>query len=263
MGYWEPGEFGDDVGDRGDRGDRGGAGAKLVARCASARPGRRTSRVAFAGDALDDDDPLLGFPPYVHRAPRRNSITPARQRAFISALAGSGIVTQAARAIGASLEALYKLRRLEGAEGFACAWDMAVERGLARLEDCALERAIAGEERPIVRGGEVVAVWRRYDTALLVFLLRQRRAERYNDGRFVTRTELRAAERAAKAARDAEGDDEPAAQARLLAKLDRIMAAAEAEAAAGVEAGVDAGDSGPDDGSNQSAGNGDVRRHGC
>ena len=168
----------------------------------------------------------MSFPPYVHRAARGNSITPARQRAFISALAGSGIVTQAARAIGVSLEALYKLRRLEGAEGFAAAWEMALERGLARLEDCALERAIAGEERPIVRGGEVVTTWRRYDTPLLVFLLRQRRPETYNDGRFVTRAELRAAKREARGAWDMTQamDDGSGAVASMLAKLDAMVA---------------------------------------
>lgn len=144
----------------------------------SVRPGRRTSRVAFA-QAVRDDDPLLNFAPYVHVAPRRNSITPDRQREFIAMLAATGIVTQAARAIGASLEALYKIRNREGAEGFAAAWDAAIERGFTRLEDCALERAIAGEERPVVWDGRVVATWKRYDTALLAFLLRTRRPEKY------------------------------------------------------------------------------------
>lgn len=88
-------------------------------------------------------------------------------------------MTQAARSIGASLEALYRLRGRAGAEGFAAAWEAAIDRGMARLEDCALERAIAGEERPVVRQGKVVTTWRRYDTALLIFLLRQRRRERY------------------------------------------------------------------------------------
>ena len=226
MGIWEPGAFG--VGE-----------AREAGRCKSARPGRRTARVAFSGDALDDDDPLLSFPPYVHRVPRRNSITPDRQRAFVSALAGSGIVTQAARSIGASLEALYKLRRLEGAEGFAAAWDLAVERGFARLEDCALERAIAGEERPIVRGGEVVAVWRRYDTALLVFLLRQRRAETYNDGRFVTKAALAEAKREARTAWAAGAEaDSAAVLAGAWAKLDAMRAESEARKAGGGDDGV-------------------------
>lgn len=149
-------------------------------RSASPRPSRRTSAAAFAGDPPDADDPLLGFAPYVHAAPRRNSITPDRQRAFIAALAASGIVTQAAREIGASLEALYRLRHRGGAEGFSAAWDMALDRGIARLEDCALERALLGEERPVVSMGQVVTTWRRYDTALIVFLLKQRRRERFD-----------------------------------------------------------------------------------
>ncbi|MCJ2184006.1 hypothetical protein MTR62_15075 [Novosphingobium sp. 1949] len=122
---------------------------------------------------------MLGFAPYRHKAPRRNSITPDRQRAFIAALAASGIVTQAARTIGASLEALYKLRHQPGAEGFSAAWDAAIDRGIARLEDCALERALSGEERPVVSQGQVVATYTRYDTALILFLLRHRRARRY------------------------------------------------------------------------------------
>lgn len=146
------------------------------------RPNRRTSASAFAGAALDADDPLLGFAPYIHAAPRRNSITPERQRAFIAALAASGIVTQAARSVGASLEALYRLRNRKGAEGFAAAWELALDRGIARLQDCALERAIQGEERPLLgRSGEVVAHWTRYDTGLITFLLRQRRDQRSGD----------------------------------------------------------------------------------
>ncbi|MGE3692945.1 MAG: hypothetical protein AB7F98_16345 [Novosphingobium sp.] len=148
--------------------------------CASPRPGRRTSRTAFADLPPDPDDPLLGFAPYEHKAPRRNSITPDRQRQFIATLAASGIVTQAAREIGASLEALYKLRHKPGAEEFSAAWELAIDRGIARLEDCALERAIAGEERVVLRQGEIVARWTRYDTQLLMFLLRQRRGKRWN-----------------------------------------------------------------------------------
>lgn len=158
----------------------GGGVARGVVHCDSVRPGRRTSRVAFRGEAPVEGDPLLGFAPYIHKQPRRNSITPDRQRAFIAALAASGIVTQAARAIGASLEALYKIRNAPGAEGFAAAWEEAVDRGMARLEDCALERAIEGEERFVIRHGEVVASWRRYDTPLLMFLLRNRRRGRYD-----------------------------------------------------------------------------------
>lgn len=163
-----------------DKGAWDAAPGRGAAYCDSVRPGRRTSRVAFRGEEPVEGDPLLGFAPYIHKQPRSNSITPDRQRTFIAALAASGIVTQAARVIGASLEALYKIRNMPGAEGFAAAWEAAVDRGMARLEDCALERAIAGEERFVVRGGDVVARWRRYDTPLLMFLLRNRRRDRYD-----------------------------------------------------------------------------------
>ncbi len=142
-------------------------------------PRQGTSRTAFAAEPPDDDDPLLGFEAYIHKAPRRNSITPERQRRFIATLAATGIVTQAARAIGASMEALYKLRHKPGAEGFAAAWEAAIDAGIARLEDCALERALLGEERPVVSAGKLVTTYTRYDTQLLLFLLRQRRGHRF------------------------------------------------------------------------------------
>jgi hypothetical protein len=148
--------------------------------CKSPRPSRRTSRTAFTAPPPAPKDPLLAFEPYVHTAPRRNSITPERQRAFIAGLAATGIVTQAARRIGASLEALYKLRHRPGAEGFSAAWDAAIERGIARLEDCAVELAIAGEELPIVSAGKLLGTYRKHNFGHIRFVLSQRRAARWN-----------------------------------------------------------------------------------
>lgn len=150
--------------------------------CKSPRPGRRTSRTAFQGEPPAPDDPLLSFAPVPHVAPRRNSITADRQRAFIAALAATGIVTQAAREIGASLEALYKLRNRPGAEGFRAAWEEAIDHGVARLEDCALARALEGEQRPIVSSGQLLGWYTRHDNGLVQFLLRQRRSSRYSAG---------------------------------------------------------------------------------
>ncbi len=117
--------------------------------CASPRPSRRTSRTAFRGLPPSPDDPLLGFAPVPHSRPRSNSITAPLQRAFIAQLAATGIVTQAALHIGKSLEALYKLRNRPGAEGFAAAWEAAVDLGVARLEDCALAAMLAEDSDPI------------------------------------------------------------------------------------------------------------------
>jgi len=142
-------------------------------------PSQATSYVTAPPSPVEASDPLLDFAPVPHVAPRRNSITPDRQRKFIAHLAATGIVRQAAKHIGASLEALYKLRNRPGAEGFRAAWDMAVDRGVSRLEDCALARAIEGEERLVVSAGKVLGTERRHNEALVMFFLRQRRADRY------------------------------------------------------------------------------------
>ena len=150
-----------------------GSSSRAIAR-------QRTSRVAApVAEPLQEGHPLLDFAPYLHKAPRANSITPTKQRRFVAELAASGIVTHAAIKIGASMEALYKLRHRKGAEDFAAAWDRAVDAGIARLEDCALERAIVGEERPVVSMGRVVASYTKHDTQLILFFLRNRRRKRY------------------------------------------------------------------------------------
>jgi hypothetical protein len=135
--------------------------------------------MAFRGEALDPDDPLLSFKPVPHKAPRRNSITPARQRAFIAQLAATGIVTEAARHIGASFEALYNLRSKAGAEEFRAAWDAAIDHAMARVEGAAVQRSIEGVERPIVSGGKLLGWYRVHNEALVMFMLRRRRPERY------------------------------------------------------------------------------------
>ncbi|MDE1467972.1 hypothetical protein [Aurantiacibacter sp. D1-12] len=195
-----------------------------------ALPAQATSYVtAPAAEPLAEDDPLLSFTPVPHVAPRKNSITADRQRKFIAHLAATGIVRQAARHIGASLEALYKLRLRPGAEEFHAAWEAAVDRGVSRLEDCALARAIAGEERMVVSSGKVLGTEVRHNEALVMFFLRQRRAERYGGSaalssvvpghplyeriREEVKAEIRAEERARR----------PEALASLNAKIDKMM----------------------------------------
>lgn len=140
---------------------------------------RKTSRQAtsevaweFEPAVIAEDDPLLAFAPYCHKQPRRNSITPDLQRAFVAHLAVTGIVKAAAVHIGRSLEALYKLRAKPGAEGFAAAWDEALGWGVLRVEDCAIERALAeGYSNPRTN-------------SMLAFIIRHRHA-RYVDAREV------------------------------------------------------------------------------
>ena len=137
-----------------------------------AQPWNATSAAAWWGEVPAEDDPLLAFAPYVHKAPKRTSITPDLQRAFVAVLAATGIVSQAARSIGKSMEALYALRKKPGAQGFAAAWDEAARWGIDRIEDCALERVLNGIESALPPG--------RGD-ALLIQLLRTRTGFRVDE----------------------------------------------------------------------------------
>jgi len=47
-------------------------------------PSQATSYMTAPPAPPAEDDPLLAFTPVPHVAPRRNSITPGRQRAFIA-----------------------------------------------------------------------------------------------------------------------------------------------------------------------------------
>ena len=153
--------------------------AKPPATCTRKNVRQAHSAVAWVGEEPGEDDPLLAFAPFLHKAPRSNSITPDRQRRFVAALAATGIVGKAARSIGKSTEALYRLKHLPGAEGFSAAWDAAVKRGLQRIDDCAIERALTGTRTPIVSGGEILGWWDKPDNTLLRFLLQHRLPQHY------------------------------------------------------------------------------------
>ena len=64
-------------------------------------------------------------------------------------------------------------------EGFAEAWDEALEVGIQFLEDEAVRRAAEGVEKPIFYQGEQVASVTEYSDNLLKFLLEGRRATIY------------------------------------------------------------------------------------
>lgn len=110
-------------------GGGGAGGGRSAARLCALPPQGAAQQLAFEPTALP--------------------ITPDRQRRFVAALAATGIVGKAARSIGKSTEALYRLKHLPGAEGFSAAWDAAVKRGLQRIDDCAFEGTrSSGATRP-------------------------------------------------------------------------------------------------------------------
>jgi hypothetical protein len=113
----------------------------------------------------------LAFTP-VPRRYRHDGWTPERQVAFIHALADTGCVDRAARMVNMAQTNCYALRRAPGAEGFARAWEAALDYGLARLKDIAFERAIEGQLVPVFSQGKLMGYRRKRNDALLMFCLR-------------------------------------------------------------------------------------------
>ena len=117
---------------------------------------------------------------------RTPSRTPTRARAkddwhfaFLSELAKSCNVSRAAEVAGIGRRTAYEHRELS--EGFAAAWDDAIEQGIDALEFEARRRAMDGCERPVVSQGEIIATVREYSDPLTIFLLKAHRPERYRD----------------------------------------------------------------------------------
>ena len=121
---------------------------------------------------------MLDFAP-VPRKHRHDGWTPERQRGFIEALADTGSVERACRAVNMSTEGAYHLRRQPGAEGFRAAWAAALDLGVHRLADIAMDRARDGVPVPVFHKGEQVGERRRYNDRLLMFILRHHMPDRY------------------------------------------------------------------------------------
>lgn len=111
---------------------------------------------------------------------RHDGWSPQKQRAFIEALADSGSVTYAARAVGMARQSCYELRRSPGAENFDRAWDVAIRASSRQLIDIAFDRAINGVEEPVFdKDGQRIACRHRYNDRLLMFLIRAHAPEQY------------------------------------------------------------------------------------
>jgi hypothetical protein len=140
-------------------------------------------------ETLDGAPPAGGYDPAdyrwvpVRRRPRLDGWTEEKQRRFIEALADTGLVSAAAKAVGMARESAYKLRRAAHGAAFARAWDAARHHAGGLVEDVAFERVIEGVEHNVYdEYGEVVCTKRVYNDRLLMFLLRHLKPERYGGG---------------------------------------------------------------------------------
>jgi hypothetical protein len=116
----------------------------------------------------------------VPRRPRADGWSPDVQRAFVEALADTGLVSAACQAVDMSVASAYRLRRAPGAESFARAWDAALDAAADHLAAVAFSRALEGVDVPVFdRDGCRIGARRQYNDRLLMFLLRAYRPERF------------------------------------------------------------------------------------
>lgn len=112
------------------------------------------------------NDSPYDFTP-VPSASRHDGWTPERQRAFIADVARHGGVAAAARSVGMTPQTARRLRKRPGAEGFAFAWDVAIQEGRDRSREEALRRGRDGWWSPVMRNGKLVGHRHRFYNRLL------------------------------------------------------------------------------------------------
>ncbi|TRD12455.1 hypothetical protein FGU71_11665 [Erythrobacter insulae] len=130
-----------------------------------------------------DTAQIPDFTPVPRKRMRRGGWSAERQRAFIEALAETGSVRAACRRLGVGEHHIYTLRRHPEAESFRKAWEAALDIGIARIEDVAMDRALNGVEEPVYHRGEIVGTRRVYNDRLLMFLLKSRAPDRFGETR--------------------------------------------------------------------------------
>ena len=126
---------------------------------------------------------LPTFTPVPRGHDRSNGWKPEVQRAFIEALAETGSVQSACRRVGRATVGAYLLRRHPEAAEFRAAWAAALDIGIQRIEDVAMDRAINGTEEPVWSYGKLLGTRTKYNDGLLMFMLRNRAPGRFTGGR--------------------------------------------------------------------------------
>ena len=126
---------------------------------------------------------LPPFSPVPREKDRANGWKPEVQRAFIEALAETGSVRSACRKVGRSEVGAYLIRRHPQAADFRAAWDAALDIGMRRIEDVAMDRALHGVEVPVYSYGKLVGSRTVYNDRLVMFMLRNRAPDRFTGGK--------------------------------------------------------------------------------
>jgi hypothetical protein len=103
------------------------------------------------------------FTPVPRRSRSQDGWTEAKQRGFIAALAETGSVRRAAKAVGMSFASAYHLRKAPLATSFVAAWDNAVQTGVSQVYDILVDHSVRGVPEPVFHAGQEVGQRRRFD----------------------------------------------------------------------------------------------------
>lgn len=114
---------------------------------------------------------LLLFTP-VPTPSRVTGWTSDKQIAFIESLRRTGVIAKAARSVGMSASAAYQLRKRAGAEGFARAWDCALEEAQCRAVDAVMGMGFEPQREAVWYRGRQVGTRLRRNERLLFAALR-------------------------------------------------------------------------------------------
>ena len=124
-------------------------------------------------DSADVPDDLLLFTPMVSAYRGANGWTPEVQRAFIAALARTGVVAVAARSVGRSARSAYQLRARAGADSpFARAWLTAQARAGAQALDIGMAASLEPRRVEVFYRGRQIGWRTQYENGLALAALR-------------------------------------------------------------------------------------------
>lgn len=118
------------------------------------------------------EDDLPDFAPVPLTRHRHDGWTAERQRGFIAVLAETGVVAQAARAVGMSAASAYNLRGRPHAESFALAWDMVEDEARERAFAFVRDHVINGSTRPRFYRGKFVGTIHGVESRMALAALR-------------------------------------------------------------------------------------------
>jgi|CXWL01.1.fsa_nt_gi hypothetical protein len=102
-----------------------------------------------------------------------------KKAVFLDALGRLASISRACQIARIPRRTVYNWRSQD--EGFATAWEKAIELGTDALEDEAVRRAFQGVLKPVYQQGRRVGSIREFSDALLIALLKARRPKKYRD----------------------------------------------------------------------------------